>query len=493
MRLKLLAAVGLLTLCIWVPAVGVVACSIIIALQVVLMALRPVLALWPKPVIRAHDTFRAPVFSVHVATHSEPPAMVIRTLRALLNQNWPADGFEVIVMDNNTRDEDLWRPVEMFCQQHSNRLTFIHQLGVEGAKAGALNIALKDTRIDASHVVTVDADYVVHADFLAIAASALARTGADYVQFPQSYQGTSQTAAGVDAELEEYFRSNAMVADEAEAVLLTGTLCVISREALQAAGGWSGVTTTEDAELGVRLCNAGYSGRFINQIVGQGLLPFSLRDLEKQRYRWCSGNLQTLLRHLPIIFGRTGSLNLHKRLVVISQLTAWFNLALLPVFLLLAALLVQQEAPTLAGLAAASIVLSLLDITLRVTGRGLREARGLKMTFDAVACRLALAPRAAKATFDALLGKDLQFVVTDKSGANLSRACRGVIGGRVPFGHMVLFAVSFLALIGAQQTDPVIIAALLALMLPLPAAILTDISLRSYRAAIMPDHMEAAA
>ncbi|WP_255006553.1 hypothetical protein [Roseovarius sp. M141] len=37
-----------------------------------------------------------------------------------------------------------------------------------------------------------------------------------------------------------------------------------------------------------------------------------------------------------------------------------------------------------------------------------------------------------------------------------------------------------------QPTEPLIRAALLALLLPLPAALLTDTSLRAYRAAIAP-------
>ncbi len=87
-------------------------------------------ALWPKSVVRDHDTLKVPVFSVHVATHSEPPKMVIRTLQALLIQNWPTDGYEVVGMDNNTADESLWRPVEAYCLQHSDHVKFIHQVGL---------------------------------------------------------------------------------------------------------------------------------------------------------------------------------------------------------------------------------------------------------------------------------------------------------------------------------------------------------------------------
>jgi cellulose synthase/poly-beta-1,6-N-acetylglucosamine synthase-like glycosyltransferase len=458
--------------------VGIVVSSLILALQVALMSLRPLIARFALPTLRTTDEFNTPVFSVHIATHSEPPDMVIRTLQALQNQDWPDDLYEIVVMDNNTLDEAMWRPVEAFCANNSKRLNFLHQINVHGAKAGALNIALDHTRADASHIVTVDADYVVGSDFLSAAASALERTGADYVQFPQAYSGVTGVAAGVDAELEEYFRSNAEVADEAEAVLLTGTLCVISRNALVAAGGWSGKTTTEDAEMGVRLCNAGFTGRFINQIVGQGLLPFSLADLEKQRYRWCSGNLQTLLGHFRMIFTRQGSMSLHKRLVIVSQLTAWFNLALIPALILMAALLAGRGQSVEAILAASVIVLGLSDVVLRVIGRGLRDGLGLSVTANAIACRLALAPRSAKATFDAALGEKLNFIVTNKSGSDRSS------GIQIPLVQLVLFSISLAALLSASSMNPLVVVALLTFLLPLPAAIFTANSLNSYRESI---------
>lgn len=477
MKLRLFTVSCVLLLSVAIPEIGIVVCGIILAFQIALMCLRPVIARLPTPLFRTRDTFECPVFSVHVATHSEPPELVICTLRALLDQDWSKGRYEIIVMDNNTTDDALWKPVANFCAGFSERLTFLHKTGVQGAKAGALNIALDHTRADASHIVTVDADYIVEAGFLRKAAAALELTGADYVQFPQAYIGISTAAAGVDAELEEYFRSNVAIADEAEAVLLTGTLCIISREALMAAGGWSGETTTEDAEMGVRLCHAGFTGRFINQIVGKGLLPLSLGDLEKQRYRWCSGNFQTLMKHARLIFAYKSSLSLYKRLVVISQLTAWLNLTLVPAALLLFTLLMGRDPSVTAAIAASVIVLTLLDIFSRIVGRCLRDRLGFGMMIHALACRIALAPQSAKATFDAILGQKLSFVVTNKS------AHAAPSGVQVPTFHLVLFMIAILALVGTQPSSLLTVAALLVLMLPLPAALLTDNSLHAYRLA----------
>ncbi|WP_245964166.1 glycosyltransferase family 2 protein [Roseovarius spongiae] len=477
----------MLVLAILLPPLGALICAVIITIQLALMALRPLLACQA-----AHSASgaRAPAghwFSVHVATHAEPPGLVIATLRALLAQDWPPEGFEIIVMDNNTADPALWKPVERFCMAHPDRIRFLHRMQVSGAKAGALNIALDHVDPRTTHVVTVDADYVVARDFLRRAAAALHRTGADYVQFPQSYSGATIAAPGVDAELEEYFRTNAAKADDAEAVLLTGTLCVISRAALAAAGGWSGATTTEDAELGVRLCNGGFSGRFINQVVGKGLLPLSLHDLERQRYRWCSGNAQTLIRHARLIFTGAGSLTLARRLVILSQLTAWFNLALAPFTLLCMWLLTGRGHTFAATLAGFAILLSLCDIVLRVLTRGWRDGLPARIVLHALACRTALAPQSAKATVDALIGSRLTFIVTDKTGDKL-RASRDL-----HHCQLVLFVAATLLLAVSAPASPVILAALAALMLPWPAALLTGRSLRAYRESVMPAMRETPA
>ena len=50
-----------------------------------------------------------PRVSIHVPTHNEPPLMVMQTLNSLARLDYP--NFEVIVLDNNTSDESLWRPV----------------------------------------------------------------------------------------------------------------------------------------------------------------------------------------------------------------------------------------------------------------------------------------------------------------------------------------------------------------------------------------------
>jgi cellulose synthase/poly-beta-1,6-N-acetylglucosamine synthase-like glycosyltransferase len=469
----LLILAGLTVISIAFPLTGIVLCGMMFALQLSLIIIRLVAGVTRQADRPMSRPASQPIFSVHVATHNEPPDMVIATIHALLSADWPNEDYEVIVMDNNTSDKKLWKPVEAFCRASGPNCRFLHREDVEGAKAGALNIAFEHTRPDATHIITVDADYVVVHDFLIQAADAIARTGADYVQFPQAYADSRPGAQGIAAELKEYFQSRARTADSVEAVLLTGTLCVISTVALEECGGWSGATTTEDAELGVRLCQRGYTGRFIPRIVGTGLLPFCLRDLEKQRYRWSSGNLQTLMLHLPSLVCGGSRLDLHKRLAILSQLTAWLNFSLLPAAVVLTTLLLDLDTGIAVSLASATIVIGFFDIFWRLAVTHEHRTANSWSLLSTLASRFALAPISAKATFDILVGAKLPFIVTNKdpwAGA-----------GQLPLGNIVLAILSVLALPAAAEAGLLTTIAVLILILPLPSAWITDRALESYR------------
>ena len=62
-----------------------------------------------------------PRVSIHLACSNEPPDMVIATIESLLALDWP--DFEVLVVDNNTQDPALWRPVQAHVQARMQALS----------------------------------------------------------------------------------------------------------------------------------------------------------------------------------------------------------------------------------------------------------------------------------------------------------------------------------------------------------------------------------
>jgi len=143
------------------------------------------LSLWrvrrsPLPQVQMTQT---PKVSVHVATYNEPPEMVIQTLNALARLDYPS--FEVIVLDNNTADESLWKPVQAHCMSLGHHFRFFHFENMKGFKAGALNKALDLTAADAEHIAVIDSDYQVSPEWLKTVVPALSDPKVAVVQAPQ--------------------------------------------------------------------------------------------------------------------------------------------------------------------------------------------------------------------------------------------------------------------------------------------------------------------
>ena len=339
------------------------------------MAAAPVPPRASPPVV----TGDAQLVSIHLAIYDEPADVVIATLDALRTLEYPL--FEVLVIDNNTPSPATWLPVKKYCAVDP-RLRFYHFDGVHGAKAGALNIALDLMDQTAAYVAVVDADYQVIPQFIDIAVTECERHGNDFVQFPQSYRGTA-AAAAIDRELADYFAVYSSRASNAGAMLPTGTLSLIRSAALRKVGGWPTGSVTEDAEIGMRMWQAGATGRYIDRPVGRGMLPLDLKGLRRQRYRWAAGNARTLLSHLG-----TGVRNwpVHGRWAVIAQLTAWIGFGAAPVLCLAMALLVQLAAwtvspiwPWVETLATYSLLAMLLTMAATACLRGRPETLPVKL------------------------------------------------------------------------------------------------------------------
>ncbi len=406
----------------------------------------------------ASTCYGAAFFSVHLPTHNEPPDIVIKTIDSILASHY--EDFELLVIDNNTSDPDLWTPVSDHCLKMGPQVRFYHCMDVVNAKAGALDIALGLRSRRSTHVVIVDADYTVDKDFLNRASDLLAHNEYDYIQFPQSYRG--EGAAGLKYELGLYFATVSRAADAVNTMLLTGTLSVIAVNALNTLGGWKTSTLTEDAEIGLQLHMRGFRGRYIAQSAGAGLLPFTFFDLEKQRERWIHGNFQVLARYCTRIM----TVKKTYLVAILCQLSAWFAFLLIPmVFMLLIPLFAGYQ--PLSGLAAWALAMAaatiILDFVFRFVFIGL-SGSGTKLiqVLDTFVVSWALAARSSMATLTGNLPASRIFHRTNKSICDDSGAVRSVSTTVVAIvGGMAVIQGLLLA-----QPSVVVAGMLLALMLP---------------------------
>ena len=238
-----------------------------------------------------------PLVSIHVPAYNEPPELLKETLDALAALDYPH--FEVLVIDNNTKDPAVWEPVEAYCAQLGERFRFFHVDPLSGFKAGALNYALRQTDPAAEVVAVIDADYVVHPLWLRDLVPAFRDPEVAIAQAPQDYRDADQNAfkAMCMAEYRGFFLLGMMTRNERNAIIQHGTMTMIRRSALVEMDGWAEWCITEDAELGLRLFEAGYKALYIPFTYGRGLMPDSFSDFKKQRYRWAYGAVRILAHH----------------------------------------------------------------------------------------------------------------------------------------------------------------------------------------------------
>jgi hypothetical protein len=250
----------------------------------------------------------APRVSVHVPCHAEPPHIVIGTLDCLARLDYP--DFEVLVIDNNTADPELWLPVKAHCERLGERFRFLHVEGITGAKAGALNWAADYTCPRAELIAVVDADYQVRRRWLRGTAGYFADPAVGFVQCPHAYRGYAQSALGrwANWEYAVFFATGMVSLDQHRSGITVGTMSLIRRAALERAGGWAEWCLTEDSELAIRIHAAGYQSVYLTEPYGRGLIPETFEGYRRQRYRWTFGPVQEFQRHWRLFLpGRLGT------------------------------------------------------------------------------------------------------------------------------------------------------------------------------------------
>lgn len=136
-----------------------------------------------------HDDL-LPVVTVIMPVRNEGP-FIVRSLGAVLAQDYPGDRLEVIVADGMSTDET--RKIVGFIQKEDPRVSLIENLGRIVPKA--INAALRLAKGEV--IVRVDGHTIVDRNYVRECVSALQRTGADNVGGRMSAIGSTNFAQAV--------------------------------------------------------------------------------------------------------------------------------------------------------------------------------------------------------------------------------------------------------------------------------------------------------
>jgi cellulose synthase/poly-beta-1,6-N-acetylglucosamine synthase-like glycosyltransferase len=379
---------------------------------------------------RARDD-SVPMVSLHVPAHNEPPEMVIDTLRALLRLDYPR--YEIILIDDNTDDESLWRPVEAWCERHG--VKFKHLENWPGYKSGALNYALRNLTDPAAEVIgVVDSDYQVALGFLKTCAPAFTDPWIGFVQAPQDYRDWQHARyyRRLYYSYKYFFAVSQPSRNEHDGAIFAGTMGLIRRVALDELGGWDEWVITEDAEMSLRLLRAGWSGLHVDESGGHGIMPLTFEALKGQRYRWCFGGIQILRMHwrslLPGRRDKANHLSAGQRWAYLAGALQWYGdlLSLLFLIFLLAGAvnlatgggeLFRKLTVFLVATVPVLVALGLvraIALLRRGTGASWRDAIGAFFIWQATSLVV------ARASVLALFARKAAFLRTPKTGEQTS-------------------------------------------------------------------------
>ena len=245
-----------------------------------------------------------PTVTVQIPVRDER-FVVEGALRAAAALDWPRDRLQIQVLDDS--DDDTRDVVDRVCAELGAAgapIEVLRRGSTEGFKAGALAYGI--ARSKSEFVALFDADFRPDPTFLrATVPHLLADPRAGLVQARWSHANeranllTRAQAVVLDAlmAVEQPARSLA-----GRVFHFNGTAGVWRRACIDAAGGWSGASVTEDLDLSCRALVSGWRLIHVSEVAVPNELPESMAAFRRQQRRWTRGNAQVLRAQLwPVL------------------------------------------------------------------------------------------------------------------------------------------------------------------------------------------------
>jgi hypothetical protein len=266
--------------------------------------------------------------------------------------------------------------------------------------------------------------------------------------------------------------------NEVNAIVAHGTMCLIRREALIAAGNWSSDTIVEDTDLGLLLLERGWRAHYTQHRYGFGLLPSDFAAYKRQRHRWAYGGVQLIKKHWRAFLPGQSRLTPQQRSQFLFGWLTWLGAESLGVVIAILNLIwmplvafwgiaVPEAVLTLPVLATFAVMLVHFMVLYRT-----RVRAPIFASLGAAVSAMALQLTVGRAVADGVIRDRLPFVRTAKGGASrwsqdFPALWEGVLGGLLVLASFTLY------LTNEQQVREISIfsAVLLVQSLPFLAAV----------------------
>lgn len=238
-------------------------------------------------------------FAVLVAARNEE-AVIGGLVESLVNQDYPKELFDVIVLPNNCTDNTA------LAAKKAGATVLECPLPTR-SKGEVLDYALsclfrREKRYDA--VCVFDADNLVHPEFLSRMNDAW-QAGARVAQGYRDSKNPTDTA--ISGCYSIYYWTIDLFYSQARAnlgmnAIINGSGFMVSMELLRKQGGWKTATITEDIEFSALCAIQNQRIWWVPQAVTFDEQPLTFAQSWKQRKRWSTGMIQCMERYAAPLF-----------------------------------------------------------------------------------------------------------------------------------------------------------------------------------------------
>lgn len=251
----------------------------------------------PDPLEWPHVTVQLPIYNERNVAG--------RLIDAVARLEYPREKLEIQVLDDSTDEtQDVVDRRVARWRRRGVRVHVVRRPDRVEYKAGALRYGL--TRAQGEFLAVFDADFVPPRDWLRRTVPILHH---------QPDVGLVQTRWGhLNREYSAITRAQALALDGHFAIEQTaratnglflnfnGTAGLWRRDCIEDAGGWRGLTLSEDLDLSYRAQLRGWRLCYRSDIVAPAEIPVQVAAFKRQQFRWAKGSVQCArLLSLPLL------------------------------------------------------------------------------------------------------------------------------------------------------------------------------------------------
>lgn len=251
-------------------------------------------------IIKRYDEL--PSVTVQLPVYNEM-YVVERLIDAVCNLDYPADRFEVQVLDDSTDEtQQIARAIVERYQNKGVNIHYLHRHKRVGFKAGALAEGLKTAK--GEFIAIFDADFIPCREMLTETIHYFndAEIGMVQVRWGHINSDYSMLTMIQSIMLDGHFVIEHSARNRSGRFFnFNGTAGIWRREAIVTSGGWEHDTLTEDLDLSYRAQLKGWKFLFAPNVVAPAEVPVEINSYKSQQHRWAKGSIQTAKKMLPVV------------------------------------------------------------------------------------------------------------------------------------------------------------------------------------------------